>query len=652
MIAKGANVSSLVTWGVGEWRRLKDERTAKEAIWQECWLAYDSKFGKTWQDVKQYRSRRYVPISFQAVEAIAANFVQGCMPTDEWFNIYGRTPDDDGASKVMAPLLRWQHFRSNRRAKISQVIKKLCVFGVTPWASIWKEDIRTVPDMNTHAGNLGKFAAESEMGMNPELPGLPTKKVRKYDGPDLIVGNIFDYVEDRNPDTPAGCLKIIRDHKSRSYLKRLSVPDALTGYRLYEDVDDLNETMPDNESSDGLVRQVDAAMGFRDDPADKVELLEFWGDFEIEGQDFFNHVMVIANRSRVIRFEPNPYFHGKCPWTLSSLYPDALDPYGKGVLEPVLGLQDGINCFFNQGIEARAKSINPKLEVVNDGLLDIDNMEDIPGAIFLVNQANSIRPIQIPDTGGFAMDQIAFMSSQYNDVTGALRASDAMGGDPSATLTNAVQTQVNARFGETIKHLEGTFLMEMLDMDIELNQQFMDEELWIRVVEPDNQNVKMDPVTGQPISFEPVGPAPMRVAPEDIRGDLDIYPVGAGWIANTQQKVSQLIQATQIIAQSPAAADIKWGEYGKTLFEMMGVREAYRFIKTPQEKAYEQQQALAMQMQQQMGAGGGPPGMGQAPPQPGSGGVQSQAGSPGTPLGGGSGTGPIEQTAGGPQSVG
>lgn len=652
MIAKGIETSSLVTWGVQQWRDLKGERTEKEAIWQECWLAYDSKFGKTWDKVKSYRSRRYVPISFQAVEAIAANFVQGCMPNEDWFNVMGRTPDDDSASKYMAALLKWQYFRSGRRAKISQAIKKACIFGVVPIGMFWKEEMRSIPDMGKHAENLGQFAADHEAGMNPELPGMPTKKVRKYDGPDMVVGNIFDFVEDRNPNDKNSSLQIIRSHKTRDYLNRMNKPDPITGYRLFEGTEDLHESTVDTETSDGLVRQVNASMGLQDNPKDKVELLEFHGDFEVEGQSFPNHVMVIANRQKVIRFEPNPYYHGKSPWTLFSLYPDPQDLYGKGVIEPVLGLQDGINCFFNQGIEARALAINPKLEIVNDGLFDIDSMEDIPGAIYLVNQANSIRPIQIPDTGGFANDQIGFMSSQFNDVTGALRASDAMGGNPSATLTNAVQNQINARFGETIRHIEQTLLIPMLDVDIELNQQFMDEELWIRVVEPSQQNIKTDPMTGQPISFDPVGPAPMRIAPDDIRGDLDIYPVGAAWVANTAQRVGQMIQATQMIAQSPAAADIKWGEYAKELYSMMGVREAYKFIKTDAEKRYDQQQAMAMQTQQAMGPGGGPSGMGASPGQPGPGGPQSQAGVSGAPSGGGAGQGPVIPTNGGPQSVG
>ena len=62
MISKDAP-ENVASWGAEKWRTLKNERIAKERIWQECWLAYDSKFGQTWVDLDAIRCVRHINFS-------------------------------------------------------------------------------------------------------------------------------------------------------------------------------------------------------------------------------------------------------------------------------------------------------------------------------------------------------------------------------------------------------------------------------------------------------------------------------------------------------------------------------------------------------------------------------------------------------------
>jgi len=221
----------------------------------------------------------------------------------------------------------------------------------------------------------------------------------------------------------------------------------------------------------------------------------------------------------------------------------------------------------------------------------------------------------------------------------------------SATEISAQAGMTNSRFSESIRHIESTFVVPALEMQLELNQQMMDQATWVRVVEPQFNPQDIDPMSGMPRMYDPVGPAPMQIAPDDIRGEFDIYPVGASWVANNREALAQMIQLTQVIAQSPAAQVIKWNEFAKLAYEKANVRDAYRFIKSDGELIREWQ--MAMQAQQQMGGtGSGPGGSGGPGGASGGGGVQSVAGSQGAPTGGGAGTGPQQQTAGGPQRVG
>lgn len=428
--------------------------------------------------------------------------------------------------------------------------------------------------------------------------------------------------------------------------------NPITGWSMYQNTEDLTGSSPILEATDAMRREVEALMGIRDIPKDMVELIELWGDFPMEGGLLRNHVMVIANRRTLIRLEPNPNPHGKIPWQMFTLIPEPNEVYGKGILEPVLGLQDVANVRMNQVIDANSLIVNPMLKVRNTGVIDFENFISAPGAMHLVNDPDDITPLVIPDRSALGFQEIGFITSQFNDITGAMKAFSTENYQKSATEVSQVGGMLQSRFAEMVRHIEQTFALPALEMQIELNQGMMDEEIWIRVVEP-GPTQKIDPMTGQPVMYDPVGPAPMRLSPEDIKGQLDIYPVGASWVSNNAQQLQQMIQATQIIAQSPAAGVIKWNQFAKKLYQKMGITDSYDFVKSDAEIAYEQQQqALAQQAQQQMGQQGGPGPNGNGQGQTGTRGVQSMAGSPGAALGGGAGQGPVTQTQGGPQRAG
>ena len=242
MITKGVDVSSFASWGANWWRQKKNERIEKEVIWQECWLASVSKFGKTWDNLADFRSKRYIPITQQAVEAVAAHLTQGVMPYDEWFKIYGRTPDDDVKAKAVQALLMWQHQQIGFRTKFSQLIKYACIFGNVPYCVNWEERTQIVPDQDAFASQMYQ-AAQVSQGLgepmpNPDLAAMPTKEQRVYDGPTLEIGNIFDFVIDRHPNNPDHAPRCMRTFKSKAYLLGMQNKD---GYSIYEWIENVQE---------------------------------------------------------------------------------------------------------------------------------------------------------------------------------------------------------------------------------------------------------------------------------------------------------------------------------------------------------------------------------------------------------------------------
>ena len=630
MITKDVDTSQFANWGADWWRRRKSERLEKERIWQECWLASVSKFGKTWDNLQDFRSKRYIPITQQAVEAVSAQLTQAIMPYDEFFAIYGRTPEDDARAKAMQSLLVWQHMKTGFRTKMHQLIKYATIFGNVPYCVNWTERKQVIPD--EEAFNQTMFMAQQQMamGMEPGNPDMaPTMERRIYDGPALEVGNIFDFCIDRHPNNPDYAPRCMRSFKSKAYLESMQSSD---GYSVYENLDEVHESDGQNDPSDGLKREVYRLEGFIDPPKNQVELLQFEGDLELPTPDgpriFKNYILVIANRSKVIRFEPNPFSHGKCSWNMFVLYPEPGEVYGRGIVESTLGLQDVINVRANQVIEANTLIINPVFTNVQDGVFDADEFLSAPGAVYPVAAQGNIQPLHVIPQAALGFQEIGFMMAQHNQSTGAQAAFTTQDYQKSATEVAATAGMSNARSAETIKHIEYNALTPILNMEMQLNQQLMDEAVWIRVIGDQNTGTVFDPNTGMPITVP--GPAVMRVSPDDIAGDFDCYAVGATNVANAQQQMGQTIQLISVLAQSPAAQIIKWNELAKDLFQQARIRDAWKFVKTDQEIMLEQQQLFAQQLaMQQQGSeqgSGGKGGANSSGSQPGPEGVSSLAG--------------------------
>jgi hypothetical protein len=639
MIVKGVDVSGFANHAVTWWSRQKTARLEKERIWQECWLASVSKFGKTWDNLQDFRSKRYIPITQQAVEAVAAHLTQGVMPYDEWFQIYGRTPDDEPKAKANQGLLMWQHQQTGFRTKFHQLVKYATIFGNVPYCVTWTERKQQIPDQQAfmsqlqQAGQMAQMTGESVP--NPDLSAMPMLDQRVYDGPDLEIGNIFDFVIERHPNNPEHAPRAMRSFKSKAFLMDMVNED---GYSVYEGVEDVRPHDGQNEPSDGLKREVYRLEGFIEQPKDQVELLQFEGDLELPGPDgelvlYKNHILVVANRNKVIRFEPNPFAHGRCSWNMFVLYPEPGEAYGRGIVEPALGLQDVVNVRANQVIEANTLIINPAYSVVQDGVFDANEWLSAPGAVNFVAQQGNIQPLQQVPQAALGFQEIGFMMSQHNQSTGAQASFTSEAYQKSATEVAASSGMTQSRNAETIKHIEYNCLTPIIRMQMQLNQQLMDEAVWIRVVGDPQTMTVFDPNSGQPVQQSgPAGPVQLKVSPQDIEGNFDCFAVGASNVANSQQQMGQTIQLLSVLAQSPAAAVIKWDELARDLFSLARVRDSWKFIKSQQEQQLEQQQQFAQQLAMQQAGqgptqgpdnGGGPNSAGS---QPGPSGVSSMAG--------------------------
>lgn len=647
MIIDGVSQTSVVDQVVTKWRVLKTSRLIKERKWADIRKAYLFQQDETWDSsdpAQAWRSRRYFPLITQIVENLTASYLQGTMPGDNWFDVLPRTYDDEFRSKRLKALMSWQMDRVRFRTEASKVIKQSVMYGYSPYGVLWDTKWVHVPDLATMAQMKGEMAAqmmgdpedqgEGLEGIVPmqdelKLTQIPTVPEKEYDGPVLVQHSAFDHVKDREGSGHSYPAQILRFRRDQSYL------DWMAQEHIYENVADLATVKFSTEASDAQKRGIDQDYGLADNPDPKCEVLEMWGDFTLQddqGQKktYFNHIAVVGNKSTLLRFEPNPNLHGKCPWDVLNLYDDPNEPVGFGAVESILDLNDALQAFFNHGIEISAFTANPCFKAMDDGT-NLDNIALAPGAVIPVTNMNNLQPLNTGGDAEVSMRQVGFLMAQMSDMTGANKAFTNENYQKSATEINILSNQESGRNTEMLEHIGNDFIVPVLTKWIQLNQQYMDQAVEVRIVDPNPQMANLDQY-GQQMPYQTGNqllPIPVRVSPEDIVGMYDVIPVGAKAVSNRQQLVQNTINLTNAIVQSPVLSQaIKPTNYLAWAYEQTGVRDAWKFIKSPQEIAYDNwmAQQQAAQSAGQPGQQGGP---NQAQPQPGGGGTASMAGVPG-----------------------
>ena len=606
----GIDQDKVVAAVVEKWTDMQKVLRPRYFFMQECQLAWERKWGATWNEIEEGRSHRFIPKAFQVVETAAAQYLQALIPSSRFFEAKGRTQNDDSNQSSVKSKLLWDHYRTNFRKDWMQFVKAACVHGSVPWTVKWQTQKAIFPDQEGFSlkQQIMQFGLEVEVN-DPAGLGYPTQEQTTFEGSKLVVGDIFNYAQDRKPDDPDYAFRVNRTLQSYEYIQAKwgQLKDE-NGQPIYRNLDRLVPGSSHSyETSDAIKRAIDVSMGYVVLPSDKIELFTFCGDLQIPGTGYYHNVLgVIADRQHLLRFSVNPYAHGLPPWQLFTLIPDHYDMsgFGSGLIEPSLGMFDLTNVRVNQMVDANALAITPPLAVVRDGVTDYSQIVWGPGEELSMKQAGNISPILVPkEAMQLGLPELDYVNREIANTSGSMSGSS--GGN--ASVDQAQAAQVGAVSNERIRHLQSDGLIKILKMQLSLNQQCMDPQnpILVRLEADEATKQTLDPATGQPLT-----PAVhwASISASEIQGDFDFEIVGSDTINQDQQMFQAQMQFINGAMQDPEFAS----EFSKKRFyleamKMLKFDNASNFVKTPQEKQYEQQQQLIQQQQQQaMGQSGAP----------------------------------------------
>lgn len=468
----------------------------QDPVWKR---SYNNWQGKLDSSKFPWRSKLFVPWSFTVVESIVPKVFAR---EPQWRAIsrspMGDTqqqtdpnnppqPNKDGLmlstptqASVVQNLLSYQWSRAGMRLKMHDYIKDSLMYSKGFAKVTWNFKSRTTTRMEPVVAD-----DDSITFVKKETTQI------EHDDPRIEIVDPFDIYVD--PDaTTAG---YGGDNLFLVHRKTVALKDIKNNPN-YQNANLIKTTASQNQYEDKYVRFGTAPK--EDDTKELVELLEYWER---------DRLIVVANRSVVLRDTPNPYEHKEIPFVELDDFRDPHKLYGQSELSVIDPLQREINSIRNQRRDYDNLALNPVIRMIPGTLRNPASAKMAPGSVWMVSDLNSMDTFTMPQLQGGATE---IEAQTARDIERAVALDEyGIGLLPpgsarrSATEVASVSNMAGKRFSMKIALLEEA-VKKIGQLIFALDQQFLDNERIIQIV-------------GQQGAAEWV-----KLSPTDIAGDFFI----------------------------------------------------------------------------------------------------------------------------------
>lgn len=547
------------------WKRWKNGRKAKEDIWDECFNMFVSEFSDT-SEIDDFRSQRYVPLSFEAIMNVNSQMQKGLFPNDRFFTAVGDSRAAQEHEKIRTIYMQNRMEASGFVEEyVASHVWQLLVFGNSPYMLGW--DSRRSRSRQTFKDKDG----EERPGFQYQVGGETVEHSISpyiYDGPTFQTLDLYNFVRDPFADsTSHGEIKIYRSKISKAELQAQAETEV-NGYSVYDKkavkaaLDDSEDVPKETSDSQEQARREAFGISDTDKPdADEVELLWAHGDFPLK-EMHVDYIVVVVNRKHLIRCELSPFKSGLSPLRMTGLIPVKGLPYSLGILESAIGQQEIVNIRTNQTIDSMALILNPMFKAKDDGVLDIENIVSSPGAAVLVDEMDSFEWLYPPQQAFTGYNEANVHKAEFVDATFSHKNFGAQSREQTATEVAASASMMATVLGRFVQRCENEDIENVLLWFDEVEKQFYD---------PNAEDPFARYEKGGKEEFATVGP-------EVIYKPYTWKAQGSGFTHLRETRVQQLFAWGTNMAQTPGVQGIDWEEYGRIMLREMGRRDADKLL--------------------------------------------------------------------------
>lgn len=365
-------------------------------------------------------------------------------------------------AEALEILLRQQLQKDRINEKMRPALLQDAIAGFTPFKVFWKTETRE--RTRRVADNPDQFTGELQLKTE-------TKTEKVFDQPTLEVRDVRDFMW---PEA-ATSLDTAEWVIDRFWL-------TIDDLRLLEKEGVINNVSKVNESQDfsgeGSVRE--NLLFSADRTRDRIEVLEHWTN---------DRVITIANRKVVLRDQKNPFWHGRKPFVTLATQSDLFRLPGISQVDKIKDIQLTLWSLQNQRLDNLTMIANA-IAVIRSDVEDPDEFQWRPRARWFVEDPSQVSMLDVnPIPAQVSVPAEALAKGDMQNLGGGFPFSssteaqtvDQKTATGAAIISNIAQKSLGQR-----KTMVNNALMRIGQMWIELNQQFIEEDVLVRDVGIDN----------------------------------------------------------------------------------------------------------------------------------------------------------------------
>lgn len=545
------------------WYKAVDARGDMDSRMRQYYNIWNTLF-----DIRYYegRSQVYSPQLRKNVEFAVRNTRRNLFPTDDYFTI--DSPDDEEGSQAakIKRFLRWQQTNKiNLKRYVTPFLRQLFIYGWSPVKVVWLEQYKKIYAHERQLIETSETVTDPITGLKVKIPGqeeviaqvekeIPVKQHPSFYPVDVFGFYIYPWTVWDAADAYC-CMEEIN----------LTKEQLKTGQdqKVYKNIDNVLKT--DSQVSTKRIHSKKkriADLGINDESikeASEWSGVEYWGKFDLlDNGEEIDCLITIMEDEHCIQVRQNPHYDQEPAYLVGKLDELVGDFYAKGLIEPLQTLQYHLNDTTNQIHDALTYSLMPIVKYVPGMLHKNSKLTLAPGAMWALNDVQGAVFDRPPDIAQSGLITIQNTKQEIDSYPGFERTPTT--GRRPATQIQAIQEERGINILDWSENLEVQVMAPFLRKQFMLNQQFLDDEVWFKVL----------------------GQEPEKLSPEDLVGNYHYYWLGANQTQNLIVKSRQMIEALNIalaIPPSPLEMPDYWYIFKRIWKEGLGLDGEDKLVK-------------------------------------------------------------------------
>lgn len=583
--------------------QLKRKRKPFEAIWAECQEAFRTVERKTWfQGMTPYCS----PQLRDAVLTIVPRIAKAVWYSDTPFDLIpiGDEGEDDKLAEINQKVLEWDFRNLKIYLKYVDAIIQKAVYGTSI--------VKTPPHFEMITHQIRNWVAPQKMfgiPLGKKQLKRDEKSERMFMGTDLSVVDIFDFwIDPTTTQHGIGdhveygdcCESIIvkQSHleygeKNGIYVNMDKYEDEYVGSKLSKTNDDTSYKQRVKNAAN-LQAATDGSGGYGKTALEKGNKLypikEFYVDFDLgKSEGGLQRVLITTiNDKGCIRIQKWPKDK---PYLSSRYIPNGYNKefYGTGLIEPNLSQHYEINATNKQLIAARTLGLNQEFLSDQTGFVNKpDKLRTAPNKIHYVQNINGIKPFEKPiglilQTSEIYLNTRKAEIQQTTGATPYIQGTDPSKINDTASGISMLMQAGSEKFSFPLQVDETGLLEPFVKRSLQNRVSYTQEVFYLRLTDK----------------------KPVRVNPEDLSANFDVYSKGFVELQNKQIRQQGLekafkfsLDAAQIEMQLYGRPLTKFDKLHEELFMNLGISQPKNFLFDPKDLEGQQMKILTPEMEE------------------------------------------------------